>query len=735
MERVMNLNISADFPITGRDEDRLNRTVFAEAMAAVICGWRNKPSLVVGLFGDWGSGKSSIKNMVIEKLQSRTEDQLPVVEFSPWQVSGQDLLAQTFFREIGIAIGKSPAPSDEAGQKRTARWKLYSSTVSIAALVARSWNAALTPGPHGLIAGALSSGLDSVAQVVKAGAEGIEAEGSASVQSLSELKAQVDEDLRALERPILVVLDDVDRLTKEEIRQVFQLVKANADFPNIIYLILAQRETVIAALEEIAPNNGGAFLEKIIQLGFDVPSLNRTQLTKLLCEGLDELLAGPASTRFDGMYWASISPEIFSRFKNLRDVKRFLGSLQFHVELFRRGSTFEVNPVDLIAIEALRVFEPEVYKRLAQEKEILTLEPRMFRDKKVEEDKRRASKLVEFASEEGRQTVRNLFGKLFPISGPLLSVQGHISYAGDSENKWFQQLRVCSYQAFDRYFQLATPEGDIAQSEIDELTSAMSNQETLDEIFETLVKRELFDVMLTRIHSLKEALSLEHASTFLAALYEAEPANRYYGFLEPSPGRQITSITYWYLQRLDEDKRVATLQGALRATRSLRFSIDVIGYLIRDREGHETTEPFLKDVDRRNTLKNSCLDKIRETVTERSLKPNELRGVLGYWYQWDPDPAKKWASAYIQSREGLVAFLSSIVGVSEGTGGTRRFIDIRSLEWLISPDDMLTAIEKHLNTNRSTEDEELVKMVKAGIRRRENGRENNPIAFFDDDSE
>jgi predicted KAP-like P-loop ATPase len=118
--------VSADLPIKTKKEDRLNRGKFSEGVAKVIRGWRKKPSLVIGLFGDWGSGKSSIKNMVLESPNAEDSEPFPIVEFSPWQVSGQDLLTERFFREIGNALGKSATPDEAAIKKRVARWKVYS---------------------------------------------------------------------------------------------------------------------------------------------------------------------------------------------------------------------------------------------------------------------------------------------------------------------------------------------------------------------------------------------------------------------------------------------------------------------------------------------------------------------------------------------------------------------------------------------------------------------------------
>jgi predicted KAP-like P-loop ATPase len=60
---------SSDRPITSQREDRLERWRFAELLASAIKGWKGGDSLVVALYGPWGSGKSSIKNMVLEALR------------------------------------------------------------------------------------------------------------------------------------------------------------------------------------------------------------------------------------------------------------------------------------------------------------------------------------------------------------------------------------------------------------------------------------------------------------------------------------------------------------------------------------------------------------------------------------------------------------------------------------------------------------------------------------------
>ncbi|MGD0940310.1 MAG: P-loop NTPase fold protein [Terracidiphilus sp.] len=570
---------------------------------------------------------------------------------------------------------------------------------------------------------------DTSAAVVKAGAEGIESEATLETLSLSELKASISDDLGSLTVPLLVILDDIDRLSKEEIRLVLQLVKANADFPNIIYLLLAQKDTVVKALEDVSPGNAGAFLEKIVQVSFDVPTLNRKQLQSILFEGLNRILTGESlSARFDKNHWGSVFPAIFPLFRNLRDVNRFLGSLAFHIEVFRNGDTFEVNPVDLIGLEVLRVFEPNVYRRLPQDKEVLTLESRGYRDKKRDEDKRRIDDLVILASDERKAYVSKLIAELFPPSGLL---RGHFSASDEQENRWFKELRVCSYKAFDRYFQLATPEGDVSQADIDELIGQMSNKESLQGIFEGLTRRGLLETMFQRLHSLSETLPLDHAPTFLAALFELEFEEREYDLFETPPKDRVVGFTFWYLHRMGERARVDTLKAALTATDGIGIAVNVAGSFIRFAEPKGQIEPFLESEEAREELKGACLAAIkRVTKQSPSFTPQLDLCFLRYWVSWDPDAAAAWLLAYLQTRANVVHFLQSIVSTSNGTGGRKRYFILSSLGELIKLNELRERISKYLTGDLTVEEVELLKLVKASFKRIDEGVVEDPYQII-----
>src|SRR5713101_330188 len=116
------------------------------------------------------------------------------------------------------------------------------------------------------------------------------AKSEAARKGVAEVKAEVAALLKALQNNVLVVVDDIDRLTPDGIRMVFQLVKANADFPNLVYLLLFQRDTIECALSREGTADGAQFLDKVVQLGFDIPKLGSGKIEEALESAISKVV-------------------------------------------------------------------------------------------------------------------------------------------------------------------------------------------------------------------------------------------------------------------------------------------------------------------------------------------------------------------------------------------------------------------------------------------------------------
>jgi len=79
-----------------------------------------------------------------------------------------------------------------------------------------------------------------------------------------------------LEKPLIIFIDDIDRLDNLEIQQIFKILKLTADFNKLIYVLAFDEEMVAKPLSQIYGNDqtdGLQFIEKIIQLPLRIPRI------------------------------------------------------------------------------------------------------------------------------------------------------------------------------------------------------------------------------------------------------------------------------------------------------------------------------------------------------------------------------------------------------------------------------------------------------------------------------
>ncbi|EPJ9617297.1 P-loop NTPase fold protein, partial [Pseudomonas aeruginosa] len=76
--------IGSEAPIRKSSEDRLRRADFADRIAGVLSELSPLEGRVFAIRGGWGFGKSSLKNLITERLEVRNDD-TAWLDFNPWQ--------------------------------------------------------------------------------------------------------------------------------------------------------------------------------------------------------------------------------------------------------------------------------------------------------------------------------------------------------------------------------------------------------------------------------------------------------------------------------------------------------------------------------------------------------------------------------------------------------------------------------------------------------------------------
>jgi predicted KAP-like P-loop ATPase len=720
---------SSDRPIFSKDEDKLGRVEFASGLARDLRMWSGKDSLVVALYGEWGCGKTSIKNLLVEANQAAGAGALPIMEFNPWQLSRSGNIPTSFFRELEILL-RTGARGEQA-EKTAARLKVYAATLSLSGTAVESvgktlpW-VGLPIGPAVELAGKALKGAGTAA---KLGSEAAKAEKEAASKTLADQKASIASALLQLQKPAVVVIDDIDRLTTDEILQVFQVVKANADFPRLIYLLLFDRGIIAKALDLVSGNKGHEFLEKIVQVGYHVPQASRSAIQKILFRGLDAELADQlVAKQWDKRRWSELYLEgISAYFKNLRHVYRFLSSFTFHVCHHKQTGSFEVNPIDLIGVEVLRVFEPNVYEQLPSAKTILTRDggTRIFGDVKQEVVDEAVGQIVARATEGNVDRVRTIVQQLFP---PIGSGYGTRSEVTRHHHEWLRQLRICHPDFFDRYFTLAIGENDLAQAEIDRLINSTNDSKEFETVFRSLTARGLQKLMLERLDAYKEVIPIANLPQLTIALCNVsdELPLRTPGMFELDPLSGAWRLVYFGLKREpDENQRFEVLKTAITKSQGLALPTDIASMEERTDEREARGHEFLVSEDHARQLRQLCVQKFKHHSKEPSFAKNpRLNAFLWWWSQWgDLQEVRQWIEQRTRTPKGVVWFLLVALGESHSWGGDHRvryFIELSTIERYADV-DRIRSLAARINRNKLPKKEQtaLRELDKAFARREE----------------
>ncbi|HAS1236377.1 KAP family P-loop NTPase fold protein [Enterobacter cloacae] len=641
-----------DQPILGgqNDPDLLNRLDFANHLANILLLNSNDDCLTMSIEAEWGYGKTSVINLI--KCALNEKDSLPIIiEYNPWLAGQPETLIQDFLLQFSSQLNIKD--KSEAALEASKKLIAYSSLFSLAKLV---------PGtePWASIIEKIFSKFGSTAKKI------------AELKKLDLLgrKKQVEEAIRKINHPIIVIIDDIDRLTPSETFQVLRLVKAVADFSGTSFLLAFDPNYLVSVLDKNNIVNSSEYINKIIQLRVPLPVISDRGMSEIASAELEKLSDKSLTDRFESdqerLSW--IYHNYFKQLiKNPRELKRFFNHLRFVLEQIEGQVCFsDLFALSLVATKSNLVYEhikntPEAYigKRFTNDG-LLIDKLQDIVDRFSDE---RCKKLSDFSDRE-RILMQNLLGEIFP-----LLQSGGYSHYGVSEPD--TAGRVSAPQRLHIAFHYKTPAGYISDQDIiNFIQGEVNREEFLEDVLYQNAEERFFEMMTNyagycKDESYKILTCIYDTFLFSEKLKSSLEGN--YGFMANDLYRRMNWLTNKIISENNDKYRL--IKDIVSRQKNAPLGADVL-YKVRDQIQNERNKQSWVDAEELAELERIFQQMATEVLSEKKYLDCHLESHIFFELRRTSVEFTSEFIAYVLSEYGLIR-LCEIIGEtgSDSTNG------------------------------------------------------------------
>lgn len=638
------MNYNSDKPIEYSEQDLLGRTTFSKQLGEAIYKYDGKDGLVLGVFGKWGTGKTSILNMVVNEINllSENEDNRPIiVNFSPWNYTDKDNLISLFFRVL-----KNRLDMDKDEEKRKKIGKAladYSDALDALSLVPM-----------------VGSGVAAILKTI-AKAQGAELSKDVDIDTTKESLELVLSDTN---QKIIVIIDDIDRLTNTQIRDIFQLVKQVGNFPNIIYVLSMDRDVVCRALESVHNIDGAEYLEKIVQIPFEIPALLKPRLREIFLKKLEDTVNTiNDNLKIDKSYWSEVFANCIEPYiKTLRDVNRVINTFQFRYKILYEETAFE----DMVALTTIEVLEPQLYQWIGRHKDLLCSTYSHSFSALLRNKSNYRKEIVDELEKIGIKTDTGI--KFLTTLFPVFADDIHEHKVGYTSSNIRETMRVAQEERFDSYFMFDLKEIPVSRNLINDCINKMRVEDLIATITQINDEGNI-EYFIEELRTLVETIPYERlgllSSVILNKLYIFSNNS---GFLSLSAYNKAEFLAFDIMNRInDESERYSLIKSVVENTN--KEQLGTIAYFINRIElshgrlagKEEHIEKQLINLPHLIDIESRYISKINEiTLSEAIIDIREFNIAFYLWDCLDKDRAQTYLKNILKDDINVLKFICAI---------------------------------------------------------------------------
>ena len=474
-----------DTPIKSDDEDKLDRIKIADVIADRILSHKSKEGITIGIEGSWGSGKTSIINLVRNRINEKYKPEIwanynsyadsstipskvepLIINFNPWIYSSKEKLLSDFFSLICHAIARR-------NRKSAFIFWLYTS---------EHIRKILETSKLGLVTSVLSA--------IAAFFVNISNISNTSKLELDNRKNGANKILNKFNEKIFIIIDDIDRLDVDETLLIFKLIKVVADFPNMVFILAYDKDKTIHKINKkfegkASPEKkyynqivGDSFIEKIVQVAFTVPYIHPTDHRKYFNKFIIPIKQQFDSEVWEDDIWEAVYLRYLSRLLiNPRDIKIYINGIRNTLNLI---GAREVNPIDFLLIESLRIYVYSVYNFIWCQRDKIThsnFSARDFLDDNLKIHENTLNEILKKCPARYKNIVGKILFEIFP---------------SDRYYKESSKLCIDNRRHFEKYFILSPNKYLISVKKISDIMK--SADENLNNFTNKLQKLDVYQL-------------------------------------------------------------------------------------------------------------------------------------------------------------------------------------------------------------------------------------------------
>jgi hypothetical protein len=647
--------INVDRPCVSLSEDAFDFEPTVRAIARTIRLAPAHRGLVLHIDGEWGTGKSSALAFVKQLLSEHAapSERSTILDFSPWWFSDREDLAKQFLLQLRLQLPREN--------------KILMAAGALIADYSEQLGHVVGVGVSAVL-GAPLPGADKVASAAFRKLKPAE-------KTLPQLKEQICEALASAKRRIVVFVDDVDRLAPNEIDQLFRVIKAVADFPNVVYVLAFDSQQVAKALEAQLKVDGQPYLEKIVQVPFLLPIASVDKLRALLEARIRAIVGNDLP---QDSYTKNVLEAMANLVRRPRDLARFSNAFSCTYPAIAG----EVHPADAAALDLLRLLGLQVFWAIRDHHEDFIGIVGFDRDGKMKERQLAFHATWRQGLPEKRAgAVDHLVELLFPYMREVR--WGRKAYGSDSR-LLSTEGRVASAWGHSVYFHLRAPEWALSHQRRDELFR-IEDPEWLLKEWGTLVAHGRRGEMTQATELLLEVelwqVSAGFARAFIHSVLRVDDQ-----LYRNGDGRRLSSdiVTKPFthcVERLERDHLENVLVALSNATSLCGMTQVVRRYLQWQdaAQGQGAVLPHWLDEKGIADMKTLVVRRLSLSAAEGTLlrQPRAI-DLVGFWFKFSPDTFEPWLRMIVAGDtliELIEAFLYPQGPASEGMPGTDMFYD------------------------------------------------------------